>query len=158
MFITLKEKIRETKMLNFLFKRQQNKVQKDIDGLNPDTLVYNYQKILEFTANRFPKMRWDDNYLDEDIWAKNTDEICKFHNEVKRFYIDYPLSTYKMKLYCDKNCKYLFEDLFNGKEVSQDENPITHVKCSFTLNGKTQHKMIKISKCKFTLKRINNGR
>ena len=44
-------------MLNFLFKRQRNKAQKDIDGLNPDTLVYNYQKILEFTANRFPKMR-----------------------------------------------------------------------------------------------------
>ncbi len=152
MFISLKEKI-GIKMLNFLFKRQRNKAQKDIDGLNPNTLVHNYKKILEFISIKMPKMRWQDNYLDEDIWANNVSEIDKLHKALKNFYIDYPLSTYKMKLYCDKNCKYLFEDLFNGKKVSQDVNPITHVKCSFTLNGKTQHKMIKISKCKFILKR-----
>ena len=100
-----------------------------------------------------PKMRWQDNYLDEDIWANNVREIDKLHKALKNFYIDYPLSTYKMKLYCDKECIYLFKDLYNFKHLSQDKNPIDCVECSFILNGKEQYKKIKLSNCKFTLKK-----
>ena len=139
-------------MINFLFKRQQNKVQNNIEELNQENLVFNYKKILEFISIKMPKMRWQDNYLDEDIWANNVSEIDKLHKALKRFYIDYPLSTYKMKLYCDKKCKYLFEDLYNSKHLSQDKKPIDCVKCSCISNGKKQYKKIKLASCKFTLK------
>lgn len=138
-------------MFSLLKKRQHKEFNESI-LLDPKILVSNYQKILEFIANKLPNMRWEDNFLDEDICLNNTDEITKFHRVLKQFYIDYPLSTYKVKLYCDKKCKYLFEDLYNKEKLSQDISPITYVKSSFILNGKVQYKMIKISNCDFTLK------
>lgn len=144
-------------MFKFLFKNIIKKSDENVDenvvDINPTTLVHNYKKILEFISDKMSQMRWQDNYLDEDIWSNNINEIDKLHKALKRFYIDYPLSTYKMKLYCDKKCKYLFEDLYNSKHLSQDKKPIDYVKCLFILNGKEQQKKIKLSNCKFTLKK-----
>lgn len=139
-------------MFEFLFKNMIKKSDENVVDINPTTLVHNYKKILEFISDKMSQMRWQDNCLDEDIWSNNINEIDKLHKALKRFYIDYPLSTYKMKLYCDKKCKYLFKDLYNSKHLSQDTKTIDCVKCSFISNSKKQYKKIKLASCKFTLK------
>lgn len=129
------------------------------DILNPNDLVCNYKKVLDFVNEKsFPIMRWEDNFLDEDIWANNITVLDNFHKSLKYCFIDYPLDSYKVELYCDKKCKLLFNDLYSSYNncLTHDKYPNDIVKYSVKLNNKIIYKTMSIKDCVFTLKKIND--